>query len=270
MSIQTTYPFSRAAGYAGALAEGGPHRVKSVRAEVAIPAGLIVARGENGVVGTLPGTPDAASATAIVATGGASAASSQTISGAALNGAVGGNELVPPRNLTITLSSNAHWLATTATVTGLDSEGQVIQEDFRIPASGAVTLTGSMHFARVTSIFVPAQGGTAGTFTVGTGSSLGSITGAQVHGVAVYDASREPGAWPINSSLPVCDRGPVFVNCETSYVDGQNVFVRFIATGNEVAGHVRATADANDCALLVGARFRGDGGAGLAVIDLNL
>ena len=65
--------------------------------------------------------------------------------------------------------------------------------------------------------------------------------------------------------LEVC-----FVNSETTYTDGDPVFVRMIATGNEVAGHVRNAADSTDCVLLKGARFWRSGSAGVAAINLDL
>jgi len=268
MTIQTTYLFTRAAGYPGALADGGPHRVRTVLAAVAIAAGLVVLRDQGR--GNLPGVPDAAAVDAILATGGASAGAAQNISGVALNGPLAGDDLVPGRNLTITLSNNAHWIASVITVTGVDEDGEVIQEDFRVPAGGNVTLTGAKHFSRVTAIHVPAQGGAAGTFTVGIGTSLGPITGRTAHGIAVYDASRQPGPWAANTAMPVCDKGPIYATTETAYGDGDPVFVRCIAGVGETAGHLRASPDGGDCVLLKGARFRGSGVAGPAVIDLNL
>ena len=269
MTVQTSYPFDRAVGYPGQPAESGPHRTKTVLAAVAIAAGLLVLRGETRAKGYLPTTPDAADADAIIATG-ASAATAQTISGGSLDGAIGGDEMLQPRNLTLTLSNHANWDATTAVVTGEDEEGQVIQESFLIPDGGNATVTGVKHFAKVTSLYIPAQAGASGTFTLGTGSKLGPITGRYVHGVAMYDASREPEAYPANYAVPVIERGPVYVTSETAYEDGDAVYVRFIAVDGETAGVFRNTPDANDCALVKGARFRRTGSAGVAVIDLNL
>ena len=70
--------------------------------------------------------------------------------------------------------------------------------------------------------------------------------------------------------VEVIRKGRVAVTSETSYSDGQPVLVRFIATGGEVAGQVRSTVDANDCAPMTRARFVGSGSAGIAVIELNL
>ena len=269
MTIQTTYAFDRAIGYPGGIADSGPRDVKSVVAAVIIAAGLLVVQGATRAKGYLPTTPDVADVDAIIATG-ASTAGVQNVSGASLDGVVGQGEMAPARNLVLVLSSHANWDLSVATVTGVDSDGKVISEDFPIPDAGNVTVTGTKHFAKVTNLRIPAQSGTAGTYTLGTGSSLGPINGRFVHGVALYDASREPEAYPVNYVVPCVRKGRVFVTSETSYSDGDPVFVRFVATGDEVAGQFRNAADSTDCALLEGARFRGTGSAGVAIIDLDL
>jgi hypothetical protein len=268
MSVQTSYPTTRTLGYAGALADSGPNDVKSIVAAVAIISGLLVIKGATPAKGYLPTTPDVADVDAIIATG-ASTAGVQNISGASLDGVVGQGEMIPSRNLTLVLSSHANWDATVATVTGVDSDGNVITEDFVIPDAGNVTVTGSKHFAKVTNLRIPVQGGTSGTFTLGTGSSLGPITSRTIHGVALYEATREPEAFPVGYPVPCVRRGRVYVVSETSYSDNDPVYVRFIATGDEVAGQFRSTPDSNDCALVQGARFWRTGSAGVAVIDLN-
>lgn len=268
MSVQTTYDYVSSGLIAGQLADNGHREVNSVIAEAAIAAGLVGIRG--GTTRTEvrpPTTPDTADADGIIATI-ASAATAQTLSGASLDGAVGALEMFPPRNVTLTLSSHADWDATEAIVTGTDEDGRVIQETLLIPNGGNATVTGARHFRTITSLYIPAQSGTGGTATMGFGSSLGPIDHG-VHGVAVYDASREPEAYPIDSVVPCLSKGRVAVTCETTYTDQSIVFVRFIAGAGETAGHVRATADSNDCAFLKRARFVGSGSAGVAVIDLQ-
>lgn len=268
MPVQNTYDFVSSSLIAGQLADNGHREVNSVIAEAAIEAGLVVIRGgTTRTEGRPPTSPAVADVDGIIATI-ASASTAQTISGAGLDGVVGAGEMFPPRNVTLTLSSHANWDATTAVVTGTDEDGRVIQESLLIPDAGNATVTGVRHFRTVTSLYIPAQGGTSGTATLGFGSSLGPIDHG-VHGVAVYDASREPEAYPVDSLVPCLTKGRIAVNCETSYTDGNPVFVRFIATTGETAGHVRATADANDCAFMKRARFVGSGSSGVAVIDLQ-
>jgi hypothetical protein len=267
--IQTTYPTTRALGFAGGLADNGPHDVKSVIAEAAIAAGLVVIKGSTPAKGDLPQAPDAADADGIIATA-ASAATAQVLSGVSLDGAQGGDRMKPPRNVVLVLSSHADWDATVATVTGLNDAGDVIQEDLLIPNGGNATVTGALLFASVTSLYIPAQSGTGGTCTLGFGALLGAFTGRDVHGVALYDAGREPEAYPVGYPVPCARKGRVFVTSETSYVDGDPVFVRLVAAGAEVAGHVRNAPDSNDCVLLKGATFWRTGSAGVAAIDLDL
>ena len=270
MPVQTTYGFYSSGLIAGQLADNGHREVNSVIAEVAISAGIVGIRG--GTTRTEvrpPTTPDAADADAFAtATVLISAATAQTVAAAAFDGVVAAGELFPPRNVTLTLSSHADWDATTAVVTGTDEDGRVVQETLLIPNGGNATVTGLRHFRTVSSIYIPAQSGTGGTATLGFGSSLGPIDHG-VHGVAIYDASREPEAYPIDSVVPCLCKGRIAVVCETSYTDGNPVFVRFIATGDEVAGQVRATADASDCAFMKRARFVGSGSAGVCQIDLQ-
>lgn len=269
-SVQTSYSTNPAVGYAGQLADSGPHDVKTVVAEAEIAAGLVVVRGgTTRSEGRPPPAPDAADPDGFITTI-ASAATAQTLSGASLDGVVGQGEVWPPRNVTLTLSSHADWDATEAVVTGIDEDDRVIQETLLIPNGGNVTLTGVKHFRKVTSLYIPAQSGTGGTADLGFGSSLGPIGGMGVHGVAMYDASREPEAYPVDYAVPCVRKGRVYVTSESSYSDQDPVYVRFVATGDEVRGQVRNAPDSTDCALLKGARFWRSGSSGVAAIDLNL
>lgn len=119
----------------------------------------------------------AADADAILATGGASSASLQTISGTALNGVVGRNVMSPARRITLVLGNSTDWDATNATVTGTDDAGDVLTETFAIPNNGNATVTGAKHFRTITSIAIPAQTGTGGTFTAGI-AALGDADGS--------------------------------------------------------------------------------------------
>lgn len=104
---------------------------------------------------------------AILATGGASSTSLQTLSGASLNGVLGYRALSPSRRITLVLSNHADWDASTTTITGKDANGTTITDTLSIPNGGNATLTTTKLFARVTSVTIPIQSGTGGTFTVG-------------------------------------------------------------------------------------------------------
>lgn len=111
----------------------------------------------------------AASATSILATGGASAVGAQDYTGAQLNGTTGGSAMNPPRAPSLVLSNHTDWDATSATFTGTDGNGVVITDTFAIPNNGNATVlgAGSKLFATITNIHIPGQTGTGGTFTVG-------------------------------------------------------------------------------------------------------
>lgn len=103
---------------------------------------------------------------AILVTG-ASSGSLQTISGASLDGATGYRSMSVARKITLVLSSHADWDATTATLTGTDADGNAQSESLTIPNGGNSTVTSTKLYKSVTSLAIPAQGGTGGTFTVG-------------------------------------------------------------------------------------------------------
>ena len=114
---------------------------------------------------------------AIIATG-ASSTSAQTISGTALDGVIGRGAITPGRALQLVLSNHADWDATTVTVTGVGLRGETITESFTVPNGGNTTVNGTKIFTRVTSVAVPIQSGTGGTFTLGTrGRFTASATG---------------------------------------------------------------------------------------------
>lgn len=147
---------------------------------------------------------------AIVATG-ASSGSLQTLTGATLDGVVGGGSMTPLRVLTLTLSNHADWDATNATVTGIGPTGASQTETLAIPNGGNATVTGTKRWSSITSIAIPAQSGTGGTFTVGTRAPVTAVgtsgtevvctsVAGELHGyevttgnLAVRDATTNPG-----------------------------------------------------------------------------
>lgn len=269
MAVQTTYDYNRTQAVAGMLADSGPHTIHSVIVEGATAAGLCVVQGSTTKTeGTPPAAPTA-DVDAIIATG-ASTAGVQSLTTTSLDGVVGQGVIVPAKNLTFTFSSHSDWDATTATVYGEDSDGNMISETFSIPNGGNATVTGNSFFRRVITVNIPAQTGTGGTFTLGTGTKLGPLDG-YVHGVSVYDASREPGAWPVDSVMPVCRKGPVWVYAEGAVNPSLPVYVRFVVTGSEVLGAFRGSVDSTDCGELRNARWLDTtSAAGFARLDLNL
>jgi hypothetical protein len=111
---------------------------------------------------------------AIIATG-TSTAGPQTISGTGLNGVVGGKTMAPPRAVQLVLNAHANWLATTAVVTGVKDNGQIGTENLAIPAGGNTTVNGTVLWRSITSLAIPTQGGTNGTYTLGTRAVLAAV-----------------------------------------------------------------------------------------------
>jgi hypothetical protein len=271
--VQSSYAFAPAAGLPGQIARHKPGQyIATVIAFAVMTPGLVAFNGRavGGVAGEAGHmTAPAASATAILATGGASSGSSQTISGAALNGALGGGEFFPPRNVTLVFSSSADWDATTATITGTDENGAPLTESLSIPNNGGATVTGAAAFRTVTSITIPAQSGTGGTFTAGVGSVFGTVDHL-VEGVVSRDITRSAVAFAANELVPVMRNADLFVTSESAVKDGDPVFVRVRAPSGETIGAVRATPVAGETVRLKNARFTSTNSAGLSRIDLNL
>lgn len=111
-------------------------------------------------------------ADAILATGGASAATLQSLNAGNLDGLIGDDVMDPPRRLSFTLSDSADWDATTITVTGTDQDGTAQTEDFAVPNGGNTTVNGTKYFRTVTAVSIPAQSGAGGTFTIGVRASV--------------------------------------------------------------------------------------------------
>lgn len=125
------------------------------------------------------GDPTTKPAGAIIATG-VSTTGIQTITGAGLNGIVGATAFTPPRRLAFIFSSHADWDATTAVVTGKNSRGQVITENFLIPNNGNATVNGVKEFVSITQVVIPAQSGTGGTYTLGLIARTENVDGTAI------------------------------------------------------------------------------------------
>jgi hypothetical protein len=274
-SVQTTYDDFPAIAYAGQLAHDGGqgHDVASANNSnaTAITAGLVVLRSGDRLVRPILSTDEpTADPDAIIASGVASATTRQTITGASLNGVIGQLEISPPLNVTLTFNSHSDWNDTTIIVKGLGAYGEPISETFLVKEGGNEVLTGVEHFSFVTAVIVPPGTSTNGTLLVGTGVSVGPI-GRLAAGIAVYDMAREPGTYAQYERLSVLKQGRVAVSAEAAVTEGMPVYVRFVATGGEVRGAMRAAPDSTDCALLPGARWATTTtGAGIAFVNLNL
>lgn len=84
------------------------------------------------------------------------------------------NPDVPRRLKVVVAGTGSSILDSAVVVTGKNSEGKTITERFQTTAAGTGTVNGSKAFQSVSSVFIPAQAGTAGTISVGTQNVLGT------------------------------------------------------------------------------------------------
>jgi hypothetical protein len=106
----------------------------------------------------------------------ATSAGQQVYTGAALDGATGGNAITPRRPVTVTLGGDpaAFTNGSTIIVEGLDVVGQPLTNTLTIDTSAIpCTLTCGNDFSKVTSITVAAQASGAGTIEFGLGARAG-------------------------------------------------------------------------------------------------
>lgn len=106
------------------------------------------------------------------------------------------------------------------------------------------------------------------------------ITGGKALGFALWKGmhinpstitNTDRGSYQPDETMPVVKRGYIWVRCETVFVAGTKVFVRFTVNGDNVPGGVRNDADTDKAVALPDARFENSGSAaGLALIRFNV
>lgn len=106
------------------------------------------------------------------------------------------------------------------------------------------------------------------------GSALGIVVADQAR---AQDPNVVLPTYPINSCVPLCRKGRVWVSSETANEDGDPVYARFLANGALTQlGALRNDADTttgpvDHAALVPGARWRGKTTvAGYAVVAMDL
>lgn len=262
MTFQTSYTTTNPVGLGGMLADySEPHNRDTGICSAAVGVGLgVIKHATSRMVS--PISDITASATSIVATGGASAASVQNLATTSLNGAIGQLRIVPAQQVSLVLSSSADWDATTATISGEDADGNSISEDIAIPDAGAVTVKTKAAFGRVVNVRIPAQSGTGGTFTVGTSPDQAEYSRADFRGVAEWQAAHMPydtttytnGEYPSGEDLPVLTKGRVWVYTEAAALRGDRLYVRIVASGSDKGGQFSSARSAS-FALVRGSHF---------------
>lgn len=273
MAYQTSYSLDPAIAVAGQIADSSvPNRVDSFVAEGTPTPGNLVQRGTDKERQVIPVTSLAADVDAIVASGGASAATAQTIQTTALNGVVGQGLIIPAQQVTMTLNNHADWDATTAVVKYENAMGEVVEEEVSIPNGGNTTISTVGAARRVLSIYIPAQTGTNGTFTVGTTPTSPVFTLRNFPGVAVYDSGRHPytsGLFTDKDPCPVLSKGRIYVTVEDAVTAGDPVYVRAVTSGADIAGQFGGER-ATNFGLLLGAHYVTSASQdGLAIVELG-
>ena len=284
--MQTSYSQNPPIGRVGMVADTRVMRhIKSRLADSFIQAGRGVFRvpgygqgGETrvadpGQVYQLTAETVAADVDAFLA-GGASAAGIQTIT--SFNGTLAATDLHPARKATLVLSNHADWDATTAVLRYINQDGQTVEENMAIPNGGNATVTTTGFVRRVLRLVIPAQSGAGGTFTLGMAALDASVTIGDFMGVAVYDAAHTPALdtgvsdtsaeYGQGDSVPVMERGPIWVQTEDACSEGGAVFVR-VATGTP--GTFRSDADGGAAVEIPNAKWgRTSGVGGLNIVEL--
>lgn len=288
--MQTSYVETPAIGREGVIATSHSARIASILSRLAgtaIKAGRAVFNfggpgnplgfvGDPGSVYQQPSPASmAANTTAVLASGGASSASLQTIT--TFNGASGGSaseKMAPGRQITLVLSSHTDWDATNAVLTGVDHRGITVSENLAIPNNGNATVTSVNFYQYITSLVIPAQTGAGGTYTIGVAAVDASITLADVAGIAVFDPSAVPTVVPSQdqtseysqgSVVPVLESGEIYVITEDACVAGGTPHIRVGGTGD--LGAIRSDTDGGNAVAMTGAIFRfGSGANGINVI----
>jgi hypothetical protein len=268
--MQTTHTENVAIGRVGQIADSRIMRhVKSRLADSGIQAGCGVFR--------VPGFGDAGDTTRMVdpgqiyqltqdsqaavvnafKTSGASAAGIQVIT--VFDGTFADHDLHPARKATLILSNHADWDATTAVAKYVNQEGKTVTENLAIPNTGNATVTTTGFVRRWISLTIPAQSGAGGTYTIGAAILDASVVLSDFVGIAMYDAAHfsARGASPLLAagqtftedtaaeyaafeSVPVVEKGAVWVRSEDACSEGAAVFVRIVGG---VPGRFRSDAD---------------------------
>lgn len=209
--------------------------------------------GDPGQVYQNPTPAAAASTTAILASGGATSASTQLIDTEA-NGTYAATDMVPARLLTLVLSSHADWNATTGVFTYYNQDGELVTENVSIPDAGNATVTTTGYCKTFVSLSIPAQGGTGGTFTIGVAALDSSVTLADFEGVAF----ASPCAPPYSSdydfgdevSIAVAKAGVICCETEGTPAYGDDVYV-----GTAASNFGKFRNDNTNAVAVTGAKF---------------
>lgn len=276
---QTTYNTSMTIAREGALAHGwGTNAVvESKIAQAALKFGLLVQRHSCTQVKPLIALPAADTDAFAIAGAIASAAADQEILEAAFAGVIG-DGLVPDYcgRLSFTLNNNAHWLATEMWVYGEGASGEQVTESIAIPANGNVVLYTRNVYRRISRLFIPAQGGVAGTMLVGIDYTMpyASVNPNNFPGIALLSHAKESFATltevAANQQVNVLTHGAIWVVTETAVSAGDLAYVRIVVDGTDLRGQFAGDRlDTHYCRLPGGKFLTPASADGLAVLQIG-
>lgn len=234
-------------------------------AEGAIRVGLLLEQGtlENQIkpLAALPVADD----DSITATPLASAAVATEYTFASFDGVIGANPMGVCQRYTIELNAHANWIDSVGQAMFEEPSGAEVTEDFLIPAGGNIIITTQQVGRKFLGVAFPAQGGAAGTMTIGTTPTAYGLNPDFFRGVGVYDRMATPSDTVTvtvddESLVSVLPKGRVWVISETAVtaaqvaLGGADAYVRMVAAGGDVRGQFRSTPAAN-FAKLPGAKL---------------
>lgn len=177
----------------------------------------------------------------------ASAAVISTYTGAALDGVVGTGTMDPPRNITITTSSHADIDAVAVVITGTDVNGDALTESITLTDAGNTTDSGLSAFASVSSIVVPAQGGTGGALEFGFGNIIGlskplaskagysALLKEIVNGVLVSDLVVQTYVDPATADVDAIVATPRATSASEDTLSGPTILDGIIGDGGAIS-----------------------------------
>lgn len=155
----------------------------------------------------------AIAATSAIKTSVATATTSSSYTGVALNGAQAGGPYPVPRTVSVTSTAHtgSYTVPSNVTFTGTNGSGVVITETLVLTqVNGGETLVGGKDFLTVTGITVDAQVDTGGAFVFGVQDIIASPREIRIAGAGNLKLGYSDGTTDIITALSVGERLPVY------------------------------------------------------------
>lgn len=276
--MQLNYARNMNEAVAGMLADLGPHDIETYNAEADLVLGLLLQ--DTGDVSSRQVSPVAALPSAdpnsLVgdATPLALGAGEVVLTQADLDGAIGDAEIAPAQLLSIAMNAEADWLAGNFIFEAYGPEDVEKVERIPVTVGGDATIYSQLPYSRFHRLIVPAGDGAARTIEVGTSPTRYACSRVSFPGIGLYQPFGERVSSTVDVAagreVNVLRRGRVWVVTEAAVQRGNPVYVRMVASGNNVRGQFRGSPAANFCRLAKAEWASNQATAGgLAVIELQ-